>query len=84
MGLLSPNLNLNLNPNPNPNPDPNANPNPNQVPRLVLGFTMVGVSMIATDLMQALHAISGCRTYPDPTPNPNPNPNPNPYPYPYP
>jgi len=31
------------------------------VPRLVLGFTMVGVSMIATDLMQALHAISGCR-----------------------
>lgn len=25
------------------------------VPRLVLGFTMVGVSMIATDIMQALH-----------------------------
>jgi len=31
------------------------------VPHLSLGFTMVGVSMIATDLMQALHAYSGCR-----------------------
>ena len=31
------------------------------VPQLLIGFTMVGVSMIATDLMQALHAISGCR-----------------------
>ena len=31
------------------------------VPRIILGFTMVGVSMVATDLMQALHAISGCR-----------------------
>ena len=31
------------------------------VPKLVLGFTMVGVSMVATDLMQALHAHSGCR-----------------------
>ena len=31
------------------------------VPQLVLGFTMVGVSMVATDLMQALHARSGCR-----------------------
>ena len=26
-----------------------------------VGFSMVGVSMIATDLMQVLHAISGCR-----------------------
>ena len=25
------------------------------VPKLVLGFTLVGVSMVATDLMQALH-----------------------------
>ena len=31
------------------------------VPKLVLGFTMVGVSMVATDLMQALHAHSGCK-----------------------
>ena len=31
------------------------------VPQLTLGFTMIGVSMIATDLMQALHARSGCR-----------------------
>ena len=31
------------------------------VPKLVMGFTMVGVSMVATDLMQALHAHSGCR-----------------------
>lgn len=31
------------------------------VPKLVLGFTLVGVSMVATDLMQALHAHSGCR-----------------------
>ena len=64
------------------------------VPRLVLGFTMVGVSMIATDLMQALHAISGCRmsllsphltfhfvqASPGPSPNPSPNPKPKPKP----
>ena len=31
------------------------------VPKLVLGFTLVGVSMVATDLMQALHAHAGCR-----------------------
>jgi len=31
------------------------------VPRLILGFTLVGVSMVATSLMQALHALSGCR-----------------------
>ena len=31
------------------------------VPKLVLGFTLVGVSMVATDLMQALHAHSSCR-----------------------
>ena len=31
------------------------------VPKLLLSFTLVGVSMVATDLMQALHAHSGCR-----------------------
>ena len=31
------------------------------VPRLLLSFTMVGVSMVATDLMQALFAESQCR-----------------------
>jgi hypothetical protein len=31
------------------------------VPKLVLGFTLLGVAMVATDLMQALHAHSGCR-----------------------
>ena len=31
------------------------------VPKLILGFTMVGVSMVATDLLQSLYALSRCR-----------------------
>jgi len=31
------------------------------VPEMLIGFTMVGVSMVATDLMQALYARSHCR-----------------------